>query len=150
MASKSKVASHKFSYRNSSKNPTYKFRESSEIEIVPSKAQQSDSDENQNEFVVHHSLSFHPSLMLLRTLPKIDAVNKMEETIQDVETFDEGKKQDISNQNSDTRHFSNSLPNFQKSCKCATKRLLKEKVENQTEDKTYRNKNPKRSSLLKQ
>lgn len=154
MASKSTVAPHhKFSYLSSSKDPItqYKFRESSEIESSSSRTTQSDSgDENQNEFVVHHSLSFHPSLMLLRTLPRIDAVNKSEETLEDVESFDDEPNQEVPEEVNETRVYSNSLPNFQKTCKCATKRLLKEKFENQTDDQFNSYNFPKISSLTKQ
>lgn len=113
-----------------SNNPSFPFKESSEIENVNSETLQKfqSEDEAYGDFEIGRSLSFHPSLTAIRSFSKRDSVNQPFERVESVEYFgDDSEKNAAKSARREDKREGGA-----RTCKCAMKKtMMKEKEINQ-------------------
>jgi hypothetical protein len=100
-------------------NDQFTFKESSEIENNNSEAILTSILNDEDDFTLRKSLSFHPSLTLIRKFSKNDSVNQLNEEIEEVKVFDQ--------ENHDKRTPKEPEGGVTRVCKCAEKNLKEKK-----------------------
>lgn len=125
------------------KDLSFNFKESSEIENQNSEATL--TPDAQESFLIKKSLTFHPSLTMIRQFSKHDSVNKLLEKVEEIKYFDRGagekpEEQQAEKHSNGVRHqpYDNEVPYNEDSrdevlseprkCKCAAKKLMKAKT----------------------
>lgn len=111
-----------------SQSPSFQFKESSEIENVnletSQKNQQEDETRTQSDFGIGRSLSFHPSLTMIRTYNKHEAVNQMFEEVEEVEFYGDDMDKTVQVYRQEDKNADGT-----RKCKCAMKKSIMKKKE---------------------